>query len=214
MKPQEIVERVLAGPGGAGRAVLVTQTSEAVLRWANSTMTTNGHTTAQDVAVVALEAVEGGTAVGVVGTGAPLRDPAAVDDLVAAARRAARDAGPTRDVAPLPEPGGDDPAWIDGPVETSIGVFARLVDGLAGVLDSPERHYGFASHELTTVWLGTSTGVRRRWVQPTGSIELNVKTPQLDGSAWTGCRPPTSPTSTSSPSRRTPPPGSAGGAGG
>ena len=29
-------------------------------------------------------------------------------------------------------------------------------------------------------------GVRRRWVQPTGSIELNVKTPELDGSAWTG----------------------------
>ena len=71
MKPQEIVERALAGPVGAGRAVLVTQTSEAVLRWANSTMTTNGHTTAQDVAVVALEAVDGATAVGVVATGAP-----------------------------------------------------------------------------------------------------------------------------------------------
>ena len=186
MKPQEIVERVLAVPGGAGRAVLVTQTSEAVLRWANSTMTTNGHTTAQDVAVVAVEAVDGGTAAGVVATGAPLRDTASVDDLVAAARRAAHDAGPARDVAPLPEPGVDDAAWLDGPAETSIGVFARLVEGLAGVLDSPQRHYGFASHELSTVWLGTSTGVRRRWVQPTGSIELNVKTPQLDGSAWTG----------------------------
>jgi predicted Zn-dependent protease len=187
VKPQEIVERALAGPAGAGRVVLVTQTSEAVLRWANSTMTTNGHTTAQDVSVVALEAVDSGTAVGVVGSGAPLRDPAAVDDLVAAARRAARDAGPARDVAALPEPSGDDPAWLDGPAETSIGVFGGLVQGLAGVLDSPQRHYGFASHELTTVWLGTSTGVRRRWVQPTGSIELNVKTPQLDGSAWTGC---------------------------
>jgi predicted Zn-dependent protease len=65
-------------------------------------------------------------------------------------------------------------------------VFDRLVTGLADVLDGPQRHYGFASHDLTTVWLGTSTGVRRRWVQPTGSIELNVKTPDLDGSAWTG----------------------------
>ena len=43
VRPQEIVERALAGPVGAGRAVVVTQTSEAVLRWANSTMTTNGH---------------------------------------------------------------------------------------------------------------------------------------------------------------------------
>jgi predicted Zn-dependent protease len=186
VRPQEIVERALAGPVGAGRAVVVTQTSEAVLRWANSTMTTNGHITAQDVAVVALEVVEGGTAVGVVSTGAPPSGPAAVDDLVAAARHAARGAGPARDVALLPEPGPDDPAWSDGPAETSIGVFDRLVTGLADVLGGPQRHYGFASHDLTTVWLGTSTGVRRRWVQPTGSIELNVKTPDLDGSAWTG----------------------------
>ena len=149
-------------------------------------MTTNGHTTARQVAVVALEAVEGGTAAGVVSSAAPLPDPAAVDDLVAAARRAARDAGPARDVAPLPEPDVDDPAWADGPAETSIGVFGRLAGGLADVLDGPLRHYGFASHELTTVWLGTSTGVRRRWVQPTGSVELNVKTPDLGGSAWTG----------------------------
>jgi len=65
-------------------------------------------------------------------------------------------------------------------------VFGGLVEGLAEVLDRPQRHYGFASHDFSTVWLGTSTGVRRRWVQPTGSIELNVKTPDLDGSAWTG----------------------------
>jgi predicted Zn-dependent protease len=186
MRPQEIVERALAGPVGAGRVVLVSETSEAVLRWANSTMTTNGHTTARQVAVVALEAVEGGTAAGVVSSAAPLPDGAAVDDLVAAARGAAHEAGPARDVAPLPEPDAADPAWADGPAETSIGVFDGLATGLAEVLDGPHRHYGFASHEVTTVWLGTSTGVRRRWVQPTGSVELNVKTPDLQGSAWTG----------------------------
>jgi predicted Zn-dependent protease len=186
VKPQEIVERALAGPLGAGRAVLVSETSEAVLRWANSTMTTNGHITARQVAVVALEQVEGGTAAAVVSSAAPMPDVGAVDDLVAAARRAARDAGAARDVAPLPDPTVDDPAWGDGPAETSIGVFGRLADGLATVLDGPLRHYGFASHEVTTVWLGTSTGLRRRWVQPTGSVELNVKSPDLAGSAWTG----------------------------
>jgi predicted Zn-dependent protease len=60
------------------------------------------------------------------------------------------------------------------------------VEGLAEVLAGPYRQYGFASHELRTVWLGTSTGIRRRWVQPTGSVELNAKTPDLAGSAWTG----------------------------
>jgi predicted Zn-dependent protease len=184
--PQDIVERALAVPGGAGRAVVVTETSEAVLRWANSTMTTNGHSTARAVSVVALEPVGAGTAAGVVSSGAPVPDLAAVNELVAAARQAARDAGPARDVAALPEPDVDDPGWDEGPAETSIGVFARLVEGLAEVLRGPQRHYGFASHDVTTIWLGTSSGVRRRWVQPTGSIELNVKTPDLTSSAWTG----------------------------
>jgi predicted Zn-dependent protease len=185
MTTEQIVERALSGPPGAGRVVLVSETSEAVLRWANSTMTTNGHVTVRRVAVVALEQVEGGTAAAVVSSAVAVSDLAAVDDLVTAARRAARGAGPARDVAPLPDPDVDDPAWSDGPAETSIGVFGRLADGLATVLDGPLRHYGFASHEVTTVWLGTSTGVRRRWVQPTGSVELNVKTRDLAGSAWT-----------------------------
>jgi predicted Zn-dependent protease len=184
--PQEIVERALAGPTGAGRAVLVTETSQAVLRWANSTMTTNGHTTARRVSVVAMEDVGGGTAAGVISSGAPVADLDAVDDLVDAARRAARDAGPARDVAPLPDPDIDDPTWPDGPAETSIGVFGGLATGLAEVLTGPLRHFGFASHEMSTVWLGTSAGVRRRWVQPTGSVELNVKSADLTGSAWTG----------------------------
>ena len=65
-------------------------------------------------------------------------------------------------------------------------MFGPLASGLAEVLAGPHRQYGFASHEVTTVWLGTSTGIRRRWVQPTGSVELNAKTPDLSGSAWTG----------------------------
>ena len=47
MRAQEIVERALAAAAHLhGCAVLVRETSEAVLRWANSTMTTNGHSTA------------------------------------------------------------------------------------------------------------------------------------------------------------------------
>ena len=186
MEPREIVERALAAPGGAGRIVIVTETSEAVLRWANSTMTTNGHSTARRVAVVALEAVGSGTAAGVVSSAAELTGAADVDALVAGARDAARRAGPARDVAPLPEPDGDAPDWDEEAAATSVAVFDRVVGDLAHALDSPARHYGFATHALTTTWLGTSTGVRRRWVQPTGSVELNVKTPDLAGSAWTG----------------------------
>lgn len=187
MKPQEIVERALTAAGHLhGCAVLVRQNSEAVLRWANSTMTTNGHSTSGRVTVMAFVAVEGGVAAGVVGSAVTITDPAQLVDLVAAAEAAARDAGPAQDAAPLAEPSGADALWDDVAQETSIGVFERLAGDLAAVFDVPARHYGFASHEIATLWLGTSTGVRRRWVQPTGSVELNVKSPDLASSAWTG----------------------------
>lgn len=184
---QEIVERGLAaGARLHGCAVLVRQSSEAVLRWANSTMTTNGHTTSGRVTVIAFVAVEGGIAAGVVSSSAALTDAELLPGLVAEAEAAAHDAGPAKDAAPLPEPSGDDPSWGDGAIETSVGVFGGLAKGLAEVLAGPQRQYGFATHDVTTTWLGTSTGIRRRWVQPTGSVELNAKTPDLSSSAWTG----------------------------
>ena len=183
MTPQESVERALQAAAHLhGCVVLVRESSEAVLRWANSTMTTNGHSTATRVTVIAFVAVEGGVAAGVVGSAEPT-DPAV---LVAAAEAAARDAGPAEDAAPLPEPTADDAAWAEPAAVTTIGVFEKLAGDLGAVFDSPQRHYGFASHEIVTTWLGTSTGIRRRWVQPTGSVELNVKTADLASSAWAG----------------------------
>ncbi|HET6259992.1 MAG TPA: metallopeptidase TldD-related protein [Pseudonocardia sp.] len=192
LAPQEVVERTLAaGAHLHGCTVLVRETSEAVLRWANSTMTTNGHTTSGQVTVIAFVAVEGGIAAGVVSSSAAVTGAGQLEELVRAAEAAARGAGPARDAAPLVEPAGgdhrpDDSRWDDPAIETSIGVFGSFAHGLSEVLAGPHRQYGFASHEVMTIWLGTSTGVRRRWVQPTGSVELNAKTPDLTGSAWAG----------------------------
>jgi len=196
-RPQEVVERTLVAARHLhGCAVLVRETSEAALRWANSTMTTNGHTTSRGTTVIAFVALEGvdagsgtpssGVAAGVVSSSVAVTDAAQIDQLVRAAEAAARDAGPATDAVPLLEPSADEPAWEEPAAETSIGVFGPFTEGLAEVLAGPHRQYGFASHELSTVWLGTSTGIRRRWVQPTGSVELNAKTPDLTGSAWTG----------------------------
>lgn len=201
----EIVERTLELAGAAGlhaAAVLVEETSQAVLRWANSTMTSNGHTTARSVTVIAfVRAGEGtggegtaetglaaGLAAGVVGSAEPITDVAQLSGLVDAAAAGARAAGPSRDAAPLPGPGDPEPAadWAEPAAETSIAVFGPLAGGLAEVLAGPELQFGFAEHTVSTTWLGTSTGVRRRWVQPTGSVELNAKTRDLERSAWTG----------------------------
>jgi len=198
--PAELVERALAVPGAdvVGRVVLVTESSEAVLRWANSTMTTNGLSTAVRWSVVSLVRLAGadgaakGVAAGAVSSSAQVSDSSEIEAVVRASDRAARQAGSARDVAELPGPSGaNDPAgWVDPAEETSIGVYGRLAEQLAEAFgrgrDGKRVLYGFASHEVATTWLGTSSGVRRRWTQPTGSVELNAKTADLSRSAWGG----------------------------
>jgi predicted Zn-dependent protease len=44
--------------------------------------------------------------------------------------------------------------------------------------------YGFARHELETTFVATSSGLRRRYTQPTGSVEINAK--RGGASAWVG----------------------------
>ena len=69
-------------------------------------------------------------------------------------------------------------------------MFSGFVDGLAGALDSARSAdralFGFAEHVVTSSFLGTSTGLRRRWDQPTGRVELNGKSADLTRSAWAG----------------------------
>lgn len=185
LAPEELTETALAASKADGSLVLLTDTSEAALRWANSTMTTNGHTTSRRFSVISVV----GESVGVVGgTGTGADEVRAV---VAASEDAARQSGPARDVAPLVEPadaGGNDAAFTEPAPATSIGVFARLAGELAEAFRSaPWLLYGFAEHRLDTTWLASSTGLRRRWVQPTGTVEINAKAAEdLTRSAWAG----------------------------
>ena len=85
--------------------------------------------------------------------------------------------------APAPRPD-----W-DAPVPTTgTDVFADVARSLADGFDGADRLYGFARHELDTTFVGTSTGLRRRFTQPTGSVEINAK--RDDASAWVGAAAP------------------------
>ncbi|MGH3909450.1 MAG: PmbA/TldA family metallopeptidase, partial [Pseudonocardiaceae bacterium] len=190
--PDELTEAALGASKADGCIVLLSETSEANLRWANSTMTTNGHSTTRSFSVISVVDGADGPAVGTVsGNGADVDEVYAV---VAASEEAARQSGPARDVAPLIEGTADDDFAAPG-AATEIGVFARLADELAEAFRASRssasggRHllYGFAEHRLETTWLASSTGLRRRWVQPTGTVELNAKVADdLTRSAWAG----------------------------
>ncbi len=183
--PDELTTAALAASKADGCLVVLTDTSEVNLRWANNTMTTNGHTTTRSFTVISVLEGAGGPAVGTIsGNGVDLDE---VRAAVAASEQAARQSGRARDAAPLVEGDADDD--FDAPAAaTEIGVFAGLVDGLAPAFGCEnELLYGFAEHRLETTWLASSTGLRRRWVQPTGTVELNGKVADdLSRSAWAG----------------------------
>ena len=182
---EELTTTALAASKADGCIVLVTDTSEVNLRWANSTMTTNGHTTTRSFSVISVLDGGDGPAIGVVsGNGVDLDEVRAV---VVASEDAARQSGPARDAAPLIQGAADDD-FATPAAATEIGVFARLTDELAAAFQGgDELFYGFAEHRLETTWLASSTGLRRRWVQPTGTVELNGKiADDLTRSAWAG----------------------------
>ncbi|MQY27944.1 hypothetical protein NRB56_35270 [Nocardia sp. RB56] len=186
----EVVERALAAARADETIVIVTDASEASLRWAGNSMTTNGSSISRSWAVVSIVRESDGTArVGSVTSTSV--DEAEIESVVRAAEEAARTAAPARDTMPLidAEDGAahGDPDWAAAVPATDVGVFAGITGDLAAGFDRADRLYGFAHHQLHTVWLGTSTGIRRRWTQPTGSIEINGKRGEQDpASAWTG----------------------------
>ncbi|MGH3822385.1 MAG: metallopeptidase TldD-related protein [Pseudonocardiaceae bacterium] len=184
MGPAELTTAALEASRADGCVVVLTDTSEVNLRWANNTMTTNGHTTTRSFSVISVVDGTDGPAVGVVsGNGVDLDEVCAA---VVASEQAAHQSGLARDAAPLLEGTGDED--FDTPAAaTEIGVFAGLIDGLAAAFGRDELLYGFAEHRLETTWLASSTGLHRRWVQPTGTVELNGKVAaDLTRSAWTG----------------------------
>jgi predicted Zn-dependent protease len=191
VSPQEIVERVLALSKGDGCIVITTERSEANLRWANNTLTTNGQMRSRALTVISIVNGTAGTASGVIQRSSVSDDE--LEPLVRAAEQAAHDAGPADDVAPLVEPGSSGAGasdWDSGPEETSVRVFGDFAPALGdafGRAGSAEQLlFGFAEHSVDTVYLGSSTGLRLRHVKPTGKFELNGKSSDLSRSAWTG----------------------------
>jgi predicted Zn-dependent protease len=159
--------------------VLLRESSSAALRWAGNTLTTNGTVRGRSLTVIS-----------VVGTSVGVRAATVVDDveaLVRASEQAARDASPAEDAGPLVEGGAQDdfaaPAEV---VATDVFAgFARdLGTAFRGAPADGLTLYGYASQDLTTTWLGTSTGLRRRHVQPTGYVEVTGKS--SGGSSWYG----------------------------
>ncbi|RJO70994.1 TldD/PmbA family protein [Nocardia panacis] len=184
----ELVERALKLSQADEAMVLVTDKYDTSLRWAGNSMTTNGSSVLREWTALAILR-EGPNTARVGSIRSTSVEEADIESVVRAAEDAARTAEPARDAMALLEPSGaPDTDWAAEPGRTGIEVFTDLAADLAHGFDGADRLYGFAHHQMHTTWLGTSTGVRRRFVQPTGSVEINGK--RGDGadlaSAWVG----------------------------
>lgn len=187
--PSEVVEAGLACSAADGCIVLVREHSSVNVRFAVNTTTSNGLHRSRDVTVISIVESQGGPAVGSV-TRSGSVDVAA---LVAEAEALARTAPPAADAADLVA-GGADGDFADPPPSTDHDELASIVGGLARAFGAAESAgvdlAGYAEHELATTYLGLSTGVRRRFVQPTGQFQLNARNGRPGGSAWTSAAAP------------------------
>ncbi|MGH3676797.1 MAG: metallopeptidase TldD-related protein [Mycobacterium sp.] len=183
---QQVIDMALAEADRLGKAeetiVLVTDRVDSALRWANNSMTTNGESVQRRTAVISI--VRRGDSGHVGSLTSSEVDPSVIAGLVAASQKAALSAPEARDSAP-PVPATDTPTDWDAPIPgTSAQVFGGVADALARGFRGPDQLYGYARHIVETTFVATSSGLRRRYTQPTGSVEINAK---RDGaSAWAG----------------------------
>jgi predicted Zn-dependent protease len=185
--PQELVEHALRTSSSDGCVVLLSTTTSANLRWANNTLTTNGLMHHATVTVVATKGAATTASAGVVtGSGGSYEQ---ITSLVEAADSAAAQAGAADDARPLAE-GEAAPDWSAPPGTTTIGVFDDFAHALGEAFgrarDAKRVLYGYVEHEVTTTYLGSSTGLRLRHEQPTGHVGITGKDADLTRSAWVG----------------------------
>ena len=186
--PQDLVEHALATSTADDCIAIVHNHTSANLRWANNTLTTNGVMHGVGVTVISFaRTADGGVATGSVSGSASAT--AQVTALVEAADAAAKAGSAAEDVADLVT-GTAAADWDDAPGETDIHVYDAFAPALGEAFGRAEAGgrvlYGFVNHGVTTTYLGSSTGLRLRHVQPTGHYGCTGKTADRRRSAWVG----------------------------
>ena len=185
--PQSFVEQALATSVADDCIVVVSDHTSANLRWANNTLTTNGVMAGIDVTVISFVRTAAGVATGSVSGTATTQ--AGVADLVRVADAAARAADPAEDAGELVRDAVS-PDWDEPSVPTDVHVYDAVAPALGEAFGRARGAgrvlYGFVNHEMTTTYVGSSTGLRLRHVQPTGHVGCTGKSADLTRSAWVG----------------------------
>jgi len=184
---QNLIEKILSKATCDECIVIVKDTTQANLRWASSTLTTNGVIAQRSVTVLAFVSMNGSMAAG--GVTRTNVDESDIDSILAEALAAAKAAGPADDYAPIAR----DVSignWSAEHIPTGPDVFAKFAPDLGemmkrSVTDKIEL-FGYAEHTHATTWVGSKGGLRLRNDSPIGRVEMTGKSHQRSRSTWEG----------------------------
>jgi predicted Zn-dependent protease len=115
-----------------------------------------------------------------------------VAEMVKDALADARQSPPAEDAFALVEPADVTPArpFDQGPDETDASVLDPVLSSLGGAFERARARdavlAGFAEIDVGTLYLGSSTGVRLSYAEPTAAVNLVGRTADGSGSAWVG----------------------------
>jgi len=194
--PHEMAERALQAASGLDGAIaIVTTSSRADLRWARTTLTTNGESRHTDLTLVGFRRLADGVATATLSRSQP--DDAGIRALVDAVTVSLAGATAAEDAYELVEPASStasgrasSPLWSDAAPLTSSTALSPLSAPLGNLFGSCVASdielFGYAEHELSTTWLASSTGLRLRHTQPSARLEITAKSHGRSRSAWWG----------------------------
>jgi predicted Zn-dependent protease len=184
---QDLIEKILARATSDDCIVVIKEKTQANLRWASSTLTTNGVIQERSVTVIAFKSIGASMAAGGVTRTNVKEDE--IDSILDAAIAAAVANGAAEDFAPLAR----DVSfgnWSAPHTPTGAEIFKKFAPDLgemmkASITDEIEL-FGYAEHTHESIWVGSKGGMRLRHDSPVGRVEMTAKSHSRSRSTWEG----------------------------
>ncbi len=181
---QDTIDRVLRLSKADACIGIARRVASVNIRWAHNTVTTNGDADEVQLTVIS---VAGRRVASVTRTYFPAER---LEEIVREAEAACERRPEAPDYMPLIEGRGEPADWHAPPADSDIHVFDPFVPQLRTLYEEARRAniatFGYSEFQTATTFVATSTGVRQRYTERMGKVEMTGKTPDFARSSWVG----------------------------
>jgi predicted Zn-dependent protease len=174
---QDTIDRVLRLSRADACVVIARRVSGVNVRWAHNTVTTNGDA---DEAQLSVVSIIGRRVASVTRTYFPAEQ---LEEIVREAEAACERKPDAPDYLPLVEGNGEPGDWGEPPADSDIHIFDPFVPQLKQLYEDARRAdiatFGYSEFQTATTFVATTTGVRKRYTERIGKVEITGKTPDF-----------------------------------